>query len=33
MVLLPPGKGRRPRYCYPRARAIGHGIVTPGRGP
>ncbi|KAI8007619.1 hypothetical protein LOK49_LG07G01100 [Camellia lanceoleosa] len=22
MVLLPPGKGHRPRYCYPRARAI-----------
>ncbi|KAI7982995.1 hypothetical protein LOK49_LG15G01042 [Camellia lanceoleosa] len=22
MVLSPPGKGHRPRYCYPRARAI-----------
>ncbi|KAI8024942.1 hypothetical protein LOK49_LG02G02179 [Camellia lanceoleosa] len=22
-----------PRYCFPRARAICHGIVSPGRGP
>ncbi|KAI8027943.1 hypothetical protein LOK49_LG02G01531 [Camellia lanceoleosa] len=33
MVLFPPGKGHMPRYCFPRARAICHGIVSPGRGP
>ncbi|KAI7980048.1 hypothetical protein LOK49_Contig210G00001 [Camellia lanceoleosa] len=33
MVLFPPGKGRMPRYCFPRARAICYGIVSPGRGP